>query len=75
MSLITITAAISVAVVSLVAYSAIVIASKQERLAMRVRDENRFIRAPRYPYTAASRFAFETSEEIIVEGEINSNEE
>ena len=75
MVLIVVTAGITFAVVGLVAYSTLIVASKQERLALRVRDENRFIKAPRYPYTAASRFALENGEEIIVEGEINSIED
>ena len=75
MSLTTVTVAIAIAVISLVAYSTLIIADKQARTALRVRDENRFIRAPRYPYTAASRFAFETGEEIIEEGEIKVTED
>jgi len=75
MSLTTITVIIAIAVIGLVAYSTLIVANKQSQIALRVRDENRFIRAPRYPYTAASRFAFETGEELIEEGEIKVTED
>ena len=75
MAIIIVVVGITLAVFSLVIYTALVISGKQERLAIRVREENRFIRAPRYPYTAASRFAFEAAEEIIDESETESTEE
>jgi len=60
MTIIAITVGIALAVISLVVYSALVVSSQQERLAQRVKEENRFVRAP-YNY---GRFAFETSEEL-----------
>lgn len=69
MAIIAIVVGITLAVISLVVYSALVVSSHQERLAQRVRAENRFVRAPRYPYTAASRFAFETADELTEDSE------
>jgi len=69
MTLLNISIGISVAVIGLVVYSALVVSGQQERMAQRVKEENRFERAPysqRTPgslYTAGG-FAFETSEEL-----------
>jgi len=69
MTLFSITIGISVAVVGLVVYSALVVSSRQEQIAQRVREENRFKRAPYAPYSADS-FAFETSEDLVGEDEL-----
>ena len=68
MTLFTIFIGISIAVISLVVYSALVVSGKQERLAQRVRDENRFERSPFSSYSA-DHFAFEVSEELTNEDE------
>jgi len=68
MTLLSITIGISVAVIGLVVYSALVVSSRQEQIAQRVREENRFKRAPYAPYSADS-FAFEISEDLVGEDE------
>ena len=67
MTILSISIGISIAVIGLVVYSALVVSSQQERIAQRVREENRFERAP----YSADRFAFETSEELVDEDEMN----
>lgn len=68
MTLLSISVGITVAVIGLVVYSALVVSSKQERLAERVREENRFERAPYMPYSTDS-FAFEASEDLMEDDE------
>jgi len=80
MTLFSIFIGISVAVIGLVVYSALVVSSRQERIAQRVREENRFERAayskrtPGSLYSAGS-FAFETAEELTDEDEFNETDE
>ena len=65
MTLLSIFIGTSVAVIGLVVYSALVVSSRQERLAQRVKEENRFERAPGSgSLYSAGGFAFETSEEL-----------
>jgi len=64
MTLLNITIGISMAVIGLVVYSALVVSGKQEQLARRMKEENRFDRTPYSPYSAG-HFTFETSEELI----------
>ena len=68
MTLFGISIGISVAVVGLVVYSALVVSSRQEQIAQRIREENRFKRAPYAPYSA-NIFAFETAKELVSEDE------
>lgn len=63
MTLFNISIGIAVAVIALVVYSALVVSGQQERTAQRVREENRFERAPYSAYSAEG-FAFETSDEL-----------
>ena len=70
MTLVNISIGISVAVIGLVVYSALVVSSRQEQLAQRIREENRFKRAPYAPYSA-DRFAFEVSEDLMDEEELD----
>jgi len=74
MALFGISIGISIAVIGLVVYSALVVSSRQEQIAQRIREENRFKRAPYAPYSTNS-FAFETSEDLINEDEIGDSEE
>jgi len=55
---------VSVAVIALVVYSALVVSSKQEELAQRLRRENRFERAP-YKTFSTDDLAFETADELV----------
>ena len=71
MEIIILAVVITLAVIILVVYAALVVSSRQERLANRVWEENRFIRAP----SNTGRFAFETSEELISENEQNNFED
>ena len=63
---------ISVAVIGLVVYSTLVVSSRQDRIAQRVREENKFERAPYSPFSSGG-FAFETSEELANEDELDEN--
>jgi len=74
MTLLHVTIGISIAVVGLVVYSALVVANQQEQTAQRIREENRFRKAPYAPYSADS-FAFEISEDLVVEDEFDETEE
>ena len=74
MTLFNIFIGISVAVIVLVIYSALVISTRQEQTAQRVRDENRFERAP-YSRRTADSFAFETSEELVDVDEFEESED
>jgi len=65
MAIIAIVVGITVAVISLVVYSALIISNQQARLANRLREENRFIQAP----FTTGHFAFETAEELTIENE------
>ncbi|MCL1989476.1 MAG: hypothetical protein FWG67_01170 [Defluviitaleaceae bacterium] len=64
MTLLGIFIGISVAVVGLVVYSTVVVSSRQEQIAQRVREENSFKRAP-YSSYAADRFSFEIAEDLM----------
>jgi len=66
MTLLNITIGISMAVIGLVVYSALVVSGKQEQLARRMKEENRFDRTPYSPYSTPY-LAFETSEELMAE--------
>ena len=61
---------ISVAVIALVVYSALVISSKQEELAQRLRNENSFERAP-YKTFSTDDLAFETADELVAGDELS----
>lgn len=74
MTLLHITIGISIAVIGLVVYSALVVSSRQEQIAQRVRKENSFKRASYTPHSA-DRFAFETSEDLVGEDELEEIEE
>ena len=56
------------AVIGVVIYSALVVSGRQERIAQRVREENKFERAP-------SDFAFEASEELTDLDEVDESSE
>jgi len=71
MTLFNVTIGISIAVIGLVVYSALVVSGRQERLAQRIREENKFERAP---YSAGS-FAFEVSEELADDDEFDEFDE
>jgi len=73
--LIGVTFGIAIAVVCLVVYSALVVSSRQDLIARRVREENRFVRASINPYNSSGRFAFETSEELTDEDFLESEDE
>ena len=70
MTLLSIFIGTGIAVVALVVYSALVISSRQERLAQRIREENSFERAP-YSTYSTSGFNFETSEELTDVDEVD----
>lgn len=70
MTLFSIFIGISVAVIGLVVYSTLIVSGKQDQLARRIREENRFQRAPYSEGTSDSstpvtNFAFEASEDLI----------
>ena len=68
MTLLSIFIGTGVAVIGLIVYSALIVSGRQERIAQRVREENRFERAPYSTGSgslySAGGFAFETSEEL-----------
>jgi len=72
MTFVGITIGIAVAVIALVVYSALVVSSRQDRLAERLREENSFKRAPYRSYSADS-FAFETSDELMEDDEFEED--
>lgn len=59
MTLFGISIGISIAVIGLVVYSALVVSSRQERIAQQISEENSFERAH-----SANGFIFETSDEL-----------
>jgi len=61
---------ISIAVIILVVYSALVVSTKQERIAQQLREENKFKRKP-YSSHSVDNFAFETSEELTDKDEFD----
>jgi len=65
MALLSITAFIAVGVIILVVYSALVVSSRQDKLAKRVREENTFKRASYTP--SRNHFAMETAEDFTEE--------
>ena len=74
MTLFKISIGISIAVISLVVYSALIISSRGERLAEHIKKENRFERNPYQGYPTGD-LAFETSDELAVSDDFNPPDE
>jgi len=70
MALLGITILITVAIICLVVYSTLIISSRQDELAIRIREENSFKPAP----FSIDSFAFEASEDLVDQDFVNNDD-